>query len=125
MAKYQPIICMDFDGVIHSYISGWEGADQINDPPVPGAISFLSYLVRRTLYKVAIFSARAGQEGGIYAMKEWLLKHDLPVSVLSLIDFPTEKPPAFLTVDDRAICFDGDYETLFHKIDNFKVWYKK
>ena len=34
-------ILLDFDGVIHSYTSGWKGAGVIPDPPVPGAIDFL------------------------------------------------------------------------------------
>jgi hypothetical protein len=25
----KPILCLDFDGTIHSYISGWQGADVI------------------------------------------------------------------------------------------------
>ena len=36
-----PIICVDFDGVIHSYTSGWKGIDVIPDDPVPGAIEWL------------------------------------------------------------------------------------
>jgi hypothetical protein len=39
MAK--PILSLDFDGVIHSYTSGWKGADVIADPPVPGAFQFI------------------------------------------------------------------------------------
>ena len=33
--KYQPNVVLDFDGVIHSYVSGWQGVDVVPDPPVP------------------------------------------------------------------------------------------
>ena len=35
----KPILCLDFDGVIHSYISGWKGADVIPDPLKPVMIT--------------------------------------------------------------------------------------
>lgn len=41
------------------------------------------------------------------------------------IKFPTMKPAAFLTVDDRCICFDGDFSTLGKKISQFIPWHKK
>src|SRR5271163_3111820 len=64
------ILCLDFDGVIHSYTSGWKGADVISDPPVPGAIAFmLSALI---YFKVVIFSSRSHQRGGTDAMRRWL-----------------------------------------------------
>ena len=33
---FKPTIILDFDGVIHSYTSGWQGADVIGDPPWRG-----------------------------------------------------------------------------------------
>jgi len=36
----KPILLIDFDGVIHSYTSGWQGAGVISDPPVEGAFDF-------------------------------------------------------------------------------------
>lgn len=37
----KPILCVDFDGVIHSYASGWTKTDTVADDPVPGAIGWL------------------------------------------------------------------------------------
>jgi len=34
------------------------------------------------------------------------------------------KPAAFLTIDDRAVCFDGTFPTTEQML-NFKPWYKK
>ena len=37
----RPVICIDFDGVLHSYTSGWQGMSKASDPPVDGAIEWL------------------------------------------------------------------------------------
>jgi len=77
----KPILLIDFDGVIHNYSSGWRGARNIPDLPVPRALGFL---VEATYYfKVNIYSSRSNQFGGRRAMKRWLKKHyfDLGMSL--------------------------------------------
>ena len=123
MSEYKKIILVDFDGVLHSYTSGWEGADVVSDPPVPGAIGFLEQMVDAG-FEVCIYSSRSRQQGGIGAMQEWLSAYGLKPEYEDKISFPTEKPPAFLTIDDRCIQFDGTFPTMY-EIANFKPWNKK
>lgn len=104
----KPILCLDFDGVIHSYTSGWQGAAVIPDPPVPGWLCFLCDASRH--FRIAIFSSRSSQPGGIDAMKAWLGgwvlaeagidadQFESAKSWLLDIEWPIEKPPAFLTI---------------------------
>lgn len=122
---FTKIILIDFDGVIHSYTSGWKGADMIPDEPVPGAIDFLMMLAKQEYFKPAIYSARSGQEGGIEAMKNFILLHSVCDEdwLLQNIDFPTEKPSAFITIDDRCICFKGTFPSLL-ELNSFKAWNK-
>lgn len=128
-------LCLDFDGVIHSYKSGWKGAAEIPDPPVEGALEFIVAATKR--FRVAIHSSRSGQEGGIPAMKRWLghwLISQAAGDGMALvdadkvwgwveneIDWPTSKPGAFLTIDDRGFCFRGYWPSL-DEIDAFKTW---
>lgn len=110
-------VVFDFDGVIHSYRSGWKGAAIIPDPPV-GGIKEVIRGIRIAGYKVVVVSARCGQEGGIEAIHKWLNEHDIVVDDVSI-----HKPPAIVYVNDRAICFDGYPENLLDKIKHFKPWY--
>jgi hypothetical protein len=129
MTAYKPILCLDFDGVVHSYTSGWKGADVIPDPPVSGAIEFMLNALPR--FTVAIFSSRSNQPGGLPAMKAWLKKHagacwwESPVGPgLEDVTWPTEKPAAFVTIDDRALTFDGTWPSL-DSVAAFKPWNKR
>ncbi len=115
----KPTLICDFDGVLHSYTSGWKGADVVSDPPVPGAIEFLREATKH--FVVAIYSSRSGQPGGIGAMKEWLRTYGGG----SLdITFPIEKPAAFLTIDDRAYLFTGTFPDPASLL-SFKPWNAK
>lgn len=110
----KPILCLDFDGVLHGYQSGWQGADICPDPAVPGSVEFLQEAVQS--FTVAIYSSRSGQTNGIEAMQFWLKcqcykvmdQHDAD-DLLAKITWPTEKPPAMVTIDDRALCFTGNW----------------
>ncbi len=133
--KFNPIICVDFDGVIHSYISGWKGVDIIPDPPVPGSINWLLMHLPtpdpignlEPIYDgpiVQIYSSRSKSWKGRRAMKKWLIKHGIPKPYFrdKILKFPIKKPAAFLTIDDRAICFDGKFPTT-DEMMTFKPWY--
>ncbi len=117
-------LLLDFDGVIHSYVSGWQGAT-IPDDPVPGAFDFIRALLDDGRFKVCIWSSRtSGQEGGCAAMHQWFRDHGLAPEHLDGLWFPIRKLPAFLTIDDRAICFTGEFPSL-DAIAEFQPWYKQ
>lgn len=133
----KPILCLDFDGVVHLYSSGWQGAATITDGPVPGVFDFIEKAMEH--FTVAVFSSRSHQEGGIYAMKTWLLllwgldllergESDYAARAVTLsreIQWPIEKPPAFLSIDDRAVCFGGLWSAYNPaELLKFKPWNK-
>lgn len=129
MSRNKPILCLDFDGVIHSYSSGWKGADMIPDPPVPGAIAFMLGALHQ--FDVCIFSSRSNQPGGIPAMQAWLRNHagatwyESPAGPgLEDVRFTTEKPAAFIGIDDRVLTFDGTWPAI-DKLKEFKPWNKR
>lgn len=73
LPKSIPILCVDFDGVIHSYTSGWKGARCIPDPPVEGALDFL--IEASKTFDVQIYSSRSRYLFGRRAIKKWLMRH--------------------------------------------------
>ena len=127
------IICCDFDGVIHSYRSGWKGPRNIPDPPVAGAIEWIEEFIMTHCTipdsiaamnhegecEFHIYSSRSKSFGGRRAMKKWLIENGLDKRFLEAIKFPSKKPAAFVTIDDRVIRFDGEFPS-FHEVVNFK-----
>lgn len=127
----KPILCLDFDGVIHSYASGWKGADVIPDPPVDGAMKFIWNATEH--FRVAIFSSRSNQSGGLSAMKAWLEKHFRDYwgphrteadDKLAELEWPKEKPAAMVTLDDRALTFEGTWPAI-DALKTFRPWNKR
>lgn len=126
----KPILCLDFDGVCHSYVSGWKGADVIPDDAVPGLFEFLELAAPH--FDIQVFSSRSNLPGGIEAMQFWFYEQrkkwrengggDGFKEIVS-ISFPTEKPPAFIGLDDRVITFNGQFPAIDF-LRNFQPWYK-
>lgn len=115
----RPTVCFDFDGVIHSYTSGWKGDDVIPDPPVKGIKEVIDKL-RKEGYKVVICSSRCERTQAKVAMLYWLNKNGIHVDY-----FTNEKPPAVCYIDDRAIRFDGKTNGLYEQIKNFQSYLQK
>lgn len=118
--KYKPILCLDFDGVIHRYDKKWKGAEIIEDGPVDGAFEMIYEYMEH--FKVHIYSTRSNAGRGIDAMVQWFAYHGF--ERLDELYFPMEKSPALLTIDDRAFCFEGTFPSV-EWIKKFKPWNKK
>lgn len=113
ISKLPRTVCLDFDGVLHSYRSGWRGAEVIPDPPIHGTREAIARL--RQQYRVVIYSARCRSEEGRLAVQNWLRTHDIQVD--EVCDY---KPPALVYVDDRAIRFCGDWAQTISDIRQFR-----
>lgn len=125
--KIKRILCLDFDGVCHSYTSGWKGDTVIPDPPVPGLFEFIREAQEKFI--VSIYSARSKTQEGRIAMRDWFMKHFIEwvkangETFILDIDFPDHKPPAFLSIEDRAVCFDGEWPAV-ESLLTFQPWHK-
>lgn len=125
----KPILCLDFDGVCHLYTSEWKGAGAIEDDVVPGLFEFIEEASRH--FNIQIYSTRSNKPGGVGAMIEWFYwqrkkwrENGGQGEEFIKLDFPMEKPPAFLTIDDRAITFNGQWPDI-ETLKNFKPWNRK
>lgn len=114
-------ICVDFDGVIHSYTSGWKGMDNIPDPPVARAFEFLAEAVQH--FTVNIYSSRSKDPMGLEAMQVWFKSQGLNPNIFAQLKFPTQKPAAVMTIDDRAFCFKGEFPSM-EWLKDFRPWNK-
>jgi hypothetical protein len=131
MTEFKPTICIDFDGVIHSYEKGWQ------DGSIYGEVvrGFFEWVERvRNDFKLVIYSSRSKTDEGVMAMSLWLhekrnewikaggSRH--PVEPLTF-EFAHEKPAAWLTIDDRCIRFDGSWHNPLLEPEamlRFKPW---
>jgi len=115
-------ISLDFDGVIHSYTSGFHGYGNIMDPPCEGAIEFMKDLFENDM-KTAIMSTRATVQEGVDAIRKWLLENGLTEEEVSNIKITNQKIHANLYLDDRAINFSRVFPSIKF-VQDFRPWNK-
>jgi hypothetical protein len=101
-------IMIDFDGTIHKYSEGWKDGT-IYDEPMSGSKQFIEQL-KNDDFEVVVFTSRLsvsslGQEVVNEQKKMiemWLKKYGIEVDGVT-----AEKLPAVAYVDDRAVEFNG------------------
>ena len=106
-------ILIDLDGVLNEY-----GKEKYNENFIPevkiGAEDFIKKLNEiRELY---LFTSR-----NLMLSTKWLIKNKLDKYFK---DVTSIKLPSYLYIDDRTICFRGDYEKTLKEVECFEVYWK-
>jgi len=92
----QKTVSIDFDGVIHKYSKGFQGLDNIYDPPMEGAIEGLKELKSRG-FILKILSSRPKEY-----IEPWLKEHGISDLISEVSN---HKFPATIYIDDRGYHF--------------------
>ena len=109
---FKKTILIDLDGVLNDYIGNY---DKDFIPPIKvGVKEFLEGLSKN--YQVKIFTTRDKS-----LASKWVFENGLSELIVGITNV---KEPCWVYVDDRCITFDGNFEDLIDKIDNFKPYYK-
>ncbi len=105
-------VCVDLDGVLNTF-DEWRGPEFFH-PPRDGAREFLAAL-HANGYRVVVFTVR---------WHEWTSKWLEQFGLDTFVDEVTDrKPPAHVYIDDRAVCFRGNFqETLEHVVGFRPFW---
>lgn len=110
--KNKHTILLDLDGVLNSYSGNYD--EDIIPPIREGAFDFLTKLYQK--YRLVLFSTRKVEH-----VVKWTEENGVK-SFFS--EITNQKQSAFLMIDDRSLCFRGDYAKTLEDINNFKVWWK-
>lgn len=103
-------ILIDLDGVLNEY--GKEKFDENFIPEIKsGAKEFIQKVSE--FAELYLFTSR-----NLILATKWLIKNDLDKYFK---DVTNVKIPSYLYIDDRTVCFKGDYKQTLEDIENFKV----
>jgi len=110
MTQYKKRILIDLDGVLNNYKKYSDEIPEIKD----GTREFLKELSKD--YELVLFTSR-----NLLLASKWLIRNKLDGYFKDITNF---KLPAELQVDDRAVCFKGDFKKTLEEIKGFKVYWK-
>lgn len=113
-------ICVDFDGVIAQY-DGFKGNDIFGDP-IDGVQSAMEVLKKKE-FTIIIFTTRTASS----KLKKYLNDNHITYDYIN--ENPDQpkgsnsgKPIADIYLDDRAICFKGNWKYALESIASFIPW---
>lgn len=110
---YKKRILIDLDGVLNDY--GTEPFDENHIPKIKeGAREFVEVLSKTA--ELYLFTTRNAKLSG-----KWLTENNLDEYFKDITNI---KIPAFLHIDDRCVCFNGNYKDTLTEINNFSVYWK-
>jgi len=106
-------ILVDLDGVFNKY--GEESYKENFIPEIKeGAKEFIEALSQfGDLY---LFTSR-----NLLLSAQWLMNNNIDKYFKDITNL---KLPSYLCIDDRCICFNGEYEQTLEQVKNFKVYWK-
>jgi hypothetical protein len=110
-------VAIDFDGVLSDY-RGFRGEHEL-DPPLAGAIEWLTGLVKGGGFQVVILSSRDPAD-----IMGWLTVYCEP-SVVQGILVTDKKVPAWVYIEDRAMVFNGPPYPSPAQIESFRAWWQQ
>ena len=106
-------ILIDLDGVLNEY--NGKNFDENHIPDIKqGANEFLNELAKSS--ELYLFTTR-----NLMLATKWLIKNNIDKYFKDVTNI---KIPSFLYIDDRTICFRGNYKKTIKEIEDFKVYYK-
>ena len=108
------VVCLDLDGVMNDF-DGWRGADYFH-PPRPGLLEFVREL-RALGYVIVVHTVRWAPH-----VWEWIRKYSLDAYISDVTNL---KIPAHVYIDDRAICFRGDFDETLERVKSFRAHWEE
>ena len=105
-------ILIDLDGVLNTYSGNYkyDKFDEIKE----GAREFIIELSKD--YDLYLFTTR-----NLLLTSKWLISNKLDEY---FVDVTNVKIIASIHLDDRAICFNGDFKQTLKQIQNFKTYWE-